>query len=118
MVNMCQKGGVQSKVLLTVTVESDFLIVRSGLSTSVCCCLDVSCLLTVWFVGPVARYCRFLCLGAGCWFVCLGGLWFVCLAGLWCLCPAIRWRGMPVVGLLCRYVTIEINCCVLNDGLR
>ena len=102
---------------LTATLESDFLVLRPGLSTFVCCCLDVSCLLTVWFVGPVARYCRFLCLG-GLWFVCLGGLRSAGLGGLGCVCPAIRWRGMPVSEVLCRYVTIEINCCVFNDGLR
>ena len=98
---MCQKGGVPSKVLLTVTVKSDFLIVRFRLSTLICCCLDTGCWFTVWFAGSIAAHC-----------------WFVCLGGLWCLCLVIRWRGRPVVGLLCRYVTREKNCCVFNDGLR
>ena len=121
--NICQKGGVSSKVILTVTVETHFPIVRCCLSALICCWLDVSCWCTVCFAGLIVAHCWFLSLGAGCWFtVRFAGFvtvhcWFACLAGLWWFCPAIRWGRMPVFGLWCRYVTREINCCVFNDSL-
>ena len=87
---MCQKGGVPSKVLLTVTVKSDFPIVRCRLSTLICCCLDAGCWSTVWFAGSISAHC-----------------WFVCLGVLWCLWFAVTGKGRTGMSLEQRTVEFQ-----------